>query len=160
MPQPFYVEISGEKQGKIDGDVDQKDRENMIRGYSFENRSTIPRHEDTGRPQGVCTHHPVYFTKQVDKSSAALWKAMSSGERVDARFDFYEIAPDGQNKNHYSIALKEGIIVEMQTLQSDTKDAIGLQADGIRERLGLVFKEIEWKHHDSGTSATSKWTER
>lgn len=159
MANAFYIKITGETQGEISGDVDQEGREGMVRGYSFSNCTTIPRHSDTGQPTGTRTHHPIVFSKHVDGASPMLWAAMTRGERLkEVIFDFYKISPTGENTNYYSVRLKQAIIVEMQTELSDTSGASGIQAEEIREHLHLTYREIEWEHKDAGTMAADSWT--
>ena len=84
MANAFYISITGETQGEIKGDVEQESREGMMRGYSFSNSTTIPRHADTGQPSGTRTHHPIVFSKHVDRSSPMLWQAVCTGESLDS----------------------------------------------------------------------------
>lgn len=158
MANAFYVSINGETQGQIKGDVEQEGREDTIRGYSFTNSSTIPRHVDTGQPSGTRTHHPVSFSKHVDAASPLLWQAMTTGERLDeVTFDFYKIDPKGENTNYYSVTLRNAIIVEMQTELMDTAGATGTQAEDIREHLNMTFQEIEWEHKEAGAMTSDSW---
>lgn len=158
MANAFYIKITGETQGEIKGDVEQEGRDGMIRGYSFSNSTTIPRHADTGQPTGTRTHHPIVFSKHVDNSSPLLWGAMVRGERLsEVVFDFYKISPTGENTNYYSVRLEDAIIVEMQTELMDTSGATGIQAEEIREHLHVTYKTIEWEHKDAATMATDSW---
>ncbi|MCA8956194.1 MAG: type VI secretion system tube protein Hcp [Planctomycetes bacterium] len=158
MANAFYVHIEGATQGKLDGDVDQEGREKMIRGYRFESRSTIPRHADTGQPTGTRTHHPLVFSKHVDRSSPQLWQAMTSGESLKVvRFDFYRINESGENEKYYSITLSEAIVVEMKSELEDTSKATDLQAEEMREYVSLTFKKIQWEHLIESTAAADDW---
>lgn len=158
MPFPFYVQIEGATSGPIKGDVDHEGREGMIRGYTFSSATSIPRHPDTGQPTGTRAHHPIVFTKHVDKSSPMLWQAMTSGERLTSvRFDFYRINNMGKNENYYSIVLKDAIIVEMQSALVDNNGASGLDSVDMREHLHLTFRRIEWENKVDGTMAANDW---
>ena len=158
MANAFYVSIKGATQGDIIGDVQQEGREDTIRGYSFSNSTTIPRHVDTGQPSGTRTHHPVTFSKHVDPASPLLWQAMTTGESLEeVTFDFYKIDPKGENTNYYSVTLRNAIVVQMSTELADTAGAVGTQAEDIREHLQLTFQEIEWEHKDNGTMSSDSW---
>lgn len=158
MANAFYVSIKGATQGDINGDVQQEGREDTIRGYSFSNSTTIPRHVDTGQPSGTRTHHPVTFSKHVDAASPLLWQAMTTGESLEeVVFDFYKIDPRGENTNYYSVTLRNAIIVQMSTELADTAGAVGTQAEDIREHLHLTYQEIEWEHKDAGTMTSDSW---
>ncbi|MEO1695784.1 MAG: type VI secretion system tube protein TssD [Planctomycetota bacterium] len=158
MANAFYIKVNGETQGELKGDVEQENREGMIRGYSFSNSTTIPRHADSGQPTGTRTHHPVVFSKHVDCSSPLLWQAMTKGERLtEVVFDFYKISPSGENTNYYSVRLQNAIIVEMQTELMDTSGATGTQSEEVREHLHLTYETIEWENKDAGTMSTDSW---
>ena len=158
MASAFYVTINAESQGPIKGDVVQVGRKDSIRGYSFSNSTTIPRHKDTGQPTGTRTHHPIVFSKHVDRSSPQLWQALTTGERLsDVTFDFYQINPSGENLNTYSVTLRNAIIVEMQSELTDTSGVTGIQSEEVREHLHVTYEEIEWEHKEAGTMATDSW---
>ena len=158
MANAFYIYIEAEKQGKIDGDVEQEGREASIRGYRFSSMTKIPRHESTGQPTGNRTHYPVIFTKHADKSTPLLWQAMTTGERLTSvKFDFYRINQQGENENFYSVTLYDAMIVEMETDLADTSTTVDTMADEIREHLHLTFRRIEWEMHVDGTAAANDW---
>lgn len=158
MANAFYVTITGTSQGEIKGDVRQEGREDTIRGYAFTNATTIPRHVDTGQPSGTRTHHPVNFSKHVDEASPLLWQAMTTGETLEeVIFDFYKIDANGENKNYYSVTLRNAIIVEMRTSLEDTSTATGTQAEDIREYIDITYQEIVWEHKDAGKMTSDSW---
>lgn len=158
LANPFYIHIEGATQGKIDGNVDQAGREKMIRGYRFESRTTIPRHTDTGQPTGTRTHHPLMFSKHVDRASPLLWGAMTTGESLGiVRFDFYRINEEGKNEKFYSVTLRDAIIVDMRSELQDTSTASGTESEEMRESVYLTYRRIEWEHHIDSTAAADDW---
>ncbi|TVQ33628.1 MAG: type VI secretion system tube protein Hcp [Phycisphaeraceae bacterium] len=154
----FYVTITNSRGQQIKGDVEQEGREETIRGYAFSNRTTIPRHKDTGQPTGNRTHHPIVFSKHVDLSSPLLWEAMTRGETLQkVQFDFYMINKNGENERIYSITLEDAIIVEMQSEKADTAQATGTQAEDMREQLHFTYRTITWEHHGSTHTTSDSW---
>ena len=161
MANTFYIKIDGATQGTIEGDCTQAGRENLIVGYKFVERTTIPRHSDTGQPTGSRVHHPICFTKHVDKASPKLWQAMTTGERLGTvRFDFYKINEEGTNENFYSIELEQAIIVEMQSELKDTAATTDTVADEMLEHVYLTYRKIRWIHILDTVEAEDDWNQR
>jgi len=161
MANTFYVKIEGATQGAIQGDCVQTGREDLIVGYKFEERSTIPRHADTGQPTGSRVHHPIRFTKHVEKSSPKLWQAMTTGERLPVvRFDFYKINEEGVNENYYSIELEQAIIVEMAAELKDTAETTETLAEEMLEHVALSYRKIRWIHNIDTVEAEDDWNQR
>ena len=158
MANPFYIKITGEKQGEFTGDVDLEGREGMILGYRFENSVSVPRDTNTGQATGKRVHKPIRFTKHVDGSSPLLWMALVRSESLtEVIFDFYRINASGENVNYYSVQLKNAQVVQMSTDLADTAQAVGLESDLTREHVELTYQEIIWEHKDAGTMSQDQW---
>ena len=72
MPMPAHMNLTGEKQGNIDGSCDMKGREKTILVYSMNHDIHIPRDPQSGLASGKRIHGPLSIVKEDDKSSPKL----------------------------------------------------------------------------------------
>jgi type VI secretion system secreted protein Hcp len=80
MPFSAYLTVEGKVQGKINGSVTQKGRENSILVHSFDNEILVPQDPATGQVTGKRQHDPIVILKEIDKSSPLLWRALVNNE--------------------------------------------------------------------------------
>src|SRR5271167_2435873 len=71
-----YLKLNGSKQGEIKGSVTQKGREGKIMVIAANHEVVSPTDSITGLPTGKRQHKPFRITKDVDRSSPLLYKAM------------------------------------------------------------------------------------
>lgn len=71
-----YLKLKGQKQGDVKGSVTQKGRENKIMVIAVSHEVVSPRDMASGLPSGKRQHKPFLVTKELDKSSPLLYKAL------------------------------------------------------------------------------------
>jgi type VI secretion system Hcp family effector len=58
------------------------------------------------------THHAIFITKNVDKSSPLLAQALSSKEEINCAISFYRVSSFGLQEKLYSISINGGVVAD------------------------------------------------
>jgi type VI secretion system secreted protein Hcp len=133
----LYIEIDG---NVVQGDsyVSSLERENLIPIQSIT--------QEMVRESGSTTHKLIVITKEIDRSSPLLFKALSNDEPVNkAEFRFYRpsISGIGTEEHYYTITLESGRIVSMMTY-TDTIEPYHF------EEISISFNSITWTDEING----------
>jgi type VI secretion system secreted protein Hcp len=157
-----YMTIRGQKQGTITGSVTQKGHESSILIHSFSHEIDSPRDPASGLPTGKRMHKPVYFLKEVDKSSPLLWNALTSNENltsVEIQFWAPGVAAAGgvaTDKQIYTVSLTNASIASMlQSMPSNVDPSTAKLT--LQEEITLTYQKIEWTWNDGGVTASDDW---
>lgn len=154
MGNLIYLTLEGKNQGLISSSCGTKEsignkyqlgRENQIFIYSVQHLFT----KDLN-----AQHHPVVFTKPVDRSSLLLAQSIMENETLKAKFDFYRTAEQGGIERYYSISLTGASIISLKIdyPHSLTGDRLFPQ-----EVIALNYQTIDIEHLLSATSTTGYW---
>jgi type VI secretion system Hcp family effector len=108
------------------------------------------------REQNVI-HHPLAFTKPIDKSSPLLCVAISTNEPLTAIFSIYRTNPAGVLEDFYGIKLTDATLVDVSCTFPNSLENNSLIPS---ERVLLRYKSISWEHKIAGTSGYSIWDDR
>lgn len=154
---PFHVEVTGEKQGKIQGSCQMKGREGTIVGLRFQYTASIPTDAQTGMTTGKPRHQPVVITKEFDKSSPKLMKAFVTGEHMkEVRIKFYSIDKAGKEEHYYTITLEDGIIQSVRQYPN-VLDPNELLRSRDLEDISFTFKKIKFTWEEGGITSEDTW---
>ena len=157
MPMPAYMELTGETQGKIEGSVEQKGRENSILIDAMEHEIYIPREPQAGSPTGVRVHNPLIVTKVFDKSSPKLYQALCTGEHMtEVVIKWYRIAPTGQEEHYFTTTLEDAIVVSMKPNMPNCIDPT-MEAFSHMEDVAFTYKKVSWTWEPDGIEAEDDW---
>lgn len=103
------------------------------------------------------SHHPVVFTKPIDKSSPLLGVAISSNESLEVLFEFYRTNASGAQELYFTILLTDATISDISGSHPHSSTHSGAQP---QETISLKYKSITWNHIIAGTSGYSIWDDR
>ncbi len=162
MAPNAYMTIKGQKQGTITGSVTQKGHENTILIHSFSLEIDSPRDPASGLPTGKRMHKPLYFLKEVDKSSPLLWNALSNNENltsVEIQFWAPGVAAAGgvaMEKQIYTVTLTNASIASMLQSMPNNLDP-ARAALPLQEEITLTYQKIQWIWNDGGVTASDDW---
>ena len=161
MALPGYLTLKGQKQGDIKGSVTQRGREGSILVLAFTLEIVSPRDSQSGLPTGKRQHKPIVITKEIDRSSPALWTALVNNENM-TEFTLGLWAPGtgthaGQEVQYYTIKLTNASIASIVEFLPDTEDPVQ-EKFSARENVSFVYQKIEWTWTDGGITATDNWT--
>ena len=136
-----YLTIKGEKQGTIKGSVTQKGREGWIAVYAADHEILSPRDAATGLASGKRQHKPISITKEIDKSTPLLHKALVSNENLkEVVLRFFAATPNGMETNNYIIKLNNAHIISIQLDMQLNKTEPGLNYRSWNILLLLIKK--------------------
>jgi type VI secretion system secreted protein Hcp len=159
MAMPLHMELTGLKQGKIEGSCDMRGREGSIYIYSLQHNINIPHHTggvggEASLAIGKRVHNPLVVEKQTDKASPKLYMALTTGEHFsDVTIKWYRINKQGKEEHYFTTKLEEAIIIDMSPAFSSVGDGAHL------ETMSFAYKKIIWTWVVDGIEATDAWTE-
>ncbi|WP_274719797.1 Hcp family type VI secretion system effector [Xenorhabdus bovienii] len=152
MSHIIYLSLKGKKQGLISagcstpesiGNRYQAGRENEIQVLSVSH--TVSRDQNAH-------HHPVSFTKPIDKSSPLLAMSIDGNELLEAVFLSYRTSQMGQLEAFYEIKLTGATIVDFAC---HYPHSINSNDQIPYETVQLDYKSISCRHLIAGTSGYS-----
>ncbi len=142
------LEIQGDDQGHIEGEMTFIDERDMIEIMSFASSVYMQYDPATGRPSGRVSHAPIIITKNFDRASVPMTQALLTAENLsDVRIRFWQ---SSQTPIHYyTISLRNAALVSV--------DQAGSEIDRPYETWGLVFEQITWIDELTNTEVTDTW---
>jgi type VI secretion system secreted protein Hcp len=146
-----YLIMKGSKQGEFKGSVTQKGRENTIMVIAVDHQVR----NDRGKVHGVYT-----ITKELDKSSPLLYRALTTGETM-ASFELQFWTPrvggaiggGGTEYQHYTVKLTNARIVDMKFKMLNNKNP-ELMRYAEFEEVSFTYESISWTWNDGGITTT------
>lgn len=157
-----YLKLTGKKQGQIKGSVTQKGRENTIMIIAVSHEIVSPRDIATGQATGKRMHKPFVITKELDKSTPLLYKALVTNENLsEFNLDFWQpnvtaSGGAGVEKQHYSVKLTNAKISDIRFTMLNNKNP-ELTRYAEYEEISFVYEKIEWTWKEGGITATDDW---
>jgi len=164
MPNPFYVAITGVKQGEIFG-AGSWPGEDIIKGheketllYSFLHEVASPRDSATGQATGKRQHKPVRFVKRKDKASPQLYQALCENENLTkVVFKWYRPKVRASGEEHfYTVELKNASVTEIEDVLPDTLEQ---SSSTPRETVQMTYQSITWTWVLTGLTSYDDWTD-
>lgn len=149
-----YLKLKGAKQGDIKGSVVQKGAEGSIAvlsvSHEISNSSTSTGGKaSTNRRQ----HKPLVITKELDRSTPLLYKAMATGEQLTSvELTVYGTSEKGLSKPIYTVKLTNATISRIRVMSEGEGDA----ARDVNE-VSFTYEKIEWTWTDGGITAMDDW---
>lgn len=165
MPIPAYLSITGVKQGLITagtftqdsvGSSYQEGHEDQILVQAFSHQVIIPRDPQSGQPTGQRVHKPLMISKVFDKSSPLLFSALTSGEEVTCRLEWFRTSSAGAQEHYFTIELEGATLVDIQSRMPSCQDPNNAHFTHL-EDVHFTYRKIVWTHEVSGTSGSDDW---
>jgi type VI secretion system secreted protein Hcp len=152
-----YLTAIGQKQGQLKGGVTQKGREGSIAVYAVDHEILSPRDAASGLPTGKRQHKPITITKEIDKATPLLLKALVTNEVLtEVILKFFSANPNGVETNNYIIKLTNATIASVHTGMENNKLEPGLKLP-VLEQVSFVYQKIEWTWVDGGITTGDDW---
>lgn len=148
MAIPIYLWLYDDVGNLIKGSVDVSDRKHSIEIIALRHMVELPTDNNTGVITGIGVHEPISFDKEIDSSSAYLYKALTTGKNLkSAEFKYYRINYAGQEEHYFSIILEKVKIESITSLMYDIKDSYGKIKNHL-ECIDLGYEKITWHYAD------------
>lgn len=101
-----YLWLKDDGGADIRGSVDVAGREGSIEILGLNHGVTLPTDNATGKPTSTREHSSYSFDKEIDASSPYLYKAVTSGQKLQsAEVKFYRINDAGQETEYFSAVM-------------------------------------------------------
>src|SRR5262249_26110631 len=89
---------------------------------------------------------PVVIRKFTDSSTPLLYRALVTGQSVNAALKFFRNNPDGKGENYYNVTLKVGHIASIDAYSPDNQSADGSVRTALpMEEVSFTFSSITWQ---------------
>lgn len=158
-----YLKLKGQKQGDVKGSVTQKGRENKIMVIAVSHEVVSPRDMASGLPSGKRQHKPFLVTKELDKSSPLLYKALCTNENItEWELQFWTtqmtgaIGGAGIERQHYTVKLTNAKICDIKFSMLNNKNP-DLMRYAEYEEIAFTYQKISWTIVDGGITAQDDW---
>ena len=156
---PFYVTITGAKQGAFKGESTNAKHTQSIEGLGFSFDTQTPVDPTTGQASSKRQHSPITITKEWGAASPQLLQALTTNEVLTSVvFEFVFTSPTGVEQAFQTITLTNATVVEQRRYINYPPLAHGGQSDRQElEEISFVFQKIELTDTAGGTTATDDW---
>ena len=145
-----YLKLKGQKQGDIKGSVVRKGQEGAIAVIAVSHEIISPRDPASGLATGKRQHKPFTFTKELDRSTPQLYKALVTGEVLPEVELVVFSSSDKQSKTPiYTVKLSNATISEIRFVTP--KD--GPEA----HEISLTYQKITWTWVEGNITADDDW---
>src|SRR4051812_39871910 len=159
-----YLRMKGQKQGEIVGSVTQKGRERSIMVIAAEHEVLSPRDAASGAATGKRMHKPFVITKEIDKSTPALYQALVTNE-VLSGWELQFWAPSGgvagggagAEVQRYTVRLTNASISDIRFHMLNNKHA-DLVKYAEYEEVAFTYERIEWIWTDGKITPADGWS--
>lgn len=160
MPIPAYLWLKDDGGALIRGSVDVQDRESSVEVIGFSHAITLPVDSQTGKATGKRTHAPISFEKDFDSSSPYLFKAVTTGQKLQsAEFKWYRINDAGQEQEYYNMLLEGVTVISFNPGMPNTKMS-GMSGANHTESISLMYEKITHRYCDGNIQHSDSWNER
>jgi type VI secretion system secreted protein Hcp len=109
--------------------------------FGLSHEIVSPRDPASGLASGKRQHKPFVITKQLDKSSPLLLKALVSNETLTSVL-IGLLKPNGD---------------PLATIKLTNAQLSDYRANGLTEHWSFVYQKIEWTYVDGGVTAEDDW---
>ncbi|WPO98712.1 Hcp family type VI secretion system effector [Pseudomonas sp. HR96] len=160
MAIPVYLWLKDDGGSPLKGSVDVQGRQGSIEVLALDHALSIPTDNNSGKLTGTRIHEPLRFTKEVDASSAYLYKAVSTGQSLhSAEFKYYRIDDNGQEVEYFNKLLEGVKVVKVAPKMHDIKDPSKHKHNHLEE-IELRYEKITWLFLDGTIKHSDAWNER
>ena len=152
-----YLRLKGDTQGDIKGSVARKGREDSILVIAADHEVESPRDAASGLPTGKRQHQPFVITKEVDKASPLLMKALVENENIgEWKLEFWRASSKGKREHFYTVELRNASISNIQFEMLNNKYPENKQHRE-REHISFCYQKIIVRWEDGGIEAEDDW---
>jgi type VI secretion system secreted protein Hcp len=157
-----YLKLKGTTQGEIKGSVTQKGREGKITVIAVNHSIVAPRDAASGLPSGKRQHKPFVITKELDKSSPMLYKALTQNENISEwKLEFFTpqisaAAGKGSEVQHYTVELTNANIASIDFVMLNNRDP-DLMKYVEYEEVAFTYQKIVWTWNEGGITGEDDW---
>ena len=159
MAYEFYMQIEGQKQGKLKGESTREAWKDWAPCYYIEYSANVPTDRDRGTAAGAVRHMPITVSKEWGASSPQIFTALCTNEVLKkVTFSFTHRNKDGTEEVYYTIVLVNAVITEYKQYTPEASKTEHQQMTTKElENVSFRFQQITVTHKVAKTEATFNW---
>lgn len=160
MSVPAYLWLYNKSGSLIQGGSQVLGREGAIEMQSFNHGLHIPYDHNFGRLTGTRVHDQLSISKEFDKATPYLYRAVSTGEPLQkAIIKWYQINETGIEEEFMHFILDNVKIVAVTPVMHNFKSTSGLN-NNPTESISLAYEKITWLYLDGNIQFSDSWNQR
>jgi type VI secretion system secreted protein Hcp len=160
MSVPAHLWLYNQSGSLIPGDSLVTGREGSIEMQSFNHGVHIPYDHSFGRLTGTRVHDQLSITKEFDKATPYLYRAVSNGEPLQkAIIKWYRINAAGIEEEFMHFIMENIKVVGITPVMHNFKSSSGLSCNPT-ESISLAYEKITWLYLDGNIQFTDSWNQR
>ncbi|WP_428944501.1 type VI secretion system tube protein TssD [Pantoea sp. FN060301] len=154
MAIPVYMFMYDEGGNIIKGSVDVSGREHSVEVLGLHHSVSMPTDNHSGKITGNRNHLPFLIEKELDFSSAYLYKALTTGETLKSiELKYYRINDSGYEEEYFNTLLENARVVNVMPVMFDVKD-IAKEKFNHMEVVEFRYEKITWHYLDGNIKYT------
>ncbi|MCG5071920.1 Hcp family type VI secretion system effector [Paraburkholderia tagetis] len=157
MAVPLHLWLKDEGGADIRGSSEVIGREGSIEVLSLSHGVHTPTDGSTGKLMGTRIHRPLTIEKEVDRSSALLYRAVACGSTLQSgELSFYRTNDAGIEQAYFTIYMKNVKVVGISPRVLNIKEAPSQHRNHF-EIIELRYEEITWRYADGNVTFKDAW---
>ena len=127
--------------------LERTQEEEIIQFFTFEHKLDTQAKPEGDHADAQHKHKPIVITKETDKFTPALYKALCSDEQIKtAKFSWFAtLGSKNEEQQVYSVTINNAKIVAIETSMPDTRET----AEGhinLSEKITFAYEKITWAY--------------
>lgn len=152
-----FMTMTGQSQGRIDGEITQVGREKQHRLLAYSHEIVSPRDPASGQATGKRQHQPFRIVKLINQGSPMLLTAMKNNEALtEVVVDIWTPSATGREEKLFTYTLKNARIVSLRPWMPNKSDT-SAQPYPPAEEIAFVYESIKITFHNGGIESTDDW---
>lgn len=154
MAIPVYMFMYDDGGNVIKGSVDVSGREHSVEVLGLHHSVSMPTDHFSGKITGNRNHLPFLIEKELDFSSAYLYKALTTGETLKSvELKYYRINEAGYEEEYFNTLLENARVVNVMPVMFDVKN-IAKEKFNHMEVVEFRYEKITWHYLDGNIKYT------
>ncbi|CAG4893372.1 MULTISPECIES: type VI secretion system tube protein TssD [Paraburkholderia] len=157
MAVPLHLWLKDEGGADIRGSSSVAGREGSIEVLSLTHGIHTPTDGNTGKLMGTRSHRPITIEKEIDRSSALLYRAVVCGLTLQAgELKFYRTNEAGREEAYFTMSMKNIKVVGMSPRVPNIKETASAHRNHF-EIVELMYEEVTWTYADGNMVFKDGW---
>lgn len=159
MAVPLHLWLKDDGGADIRGSSEVLGREGSIEILSLSHGLNMPADGHTGKLTGTRTHRPLTVEKEIDRSSALLYRAVACGLTLQSgELGFYRANEAGLEEAYFTILMKNVKVVGISPRVLNIKEAANQHRNHF-EVVEFRYEEITWNYTDGNMIFKDAWND-
>jgi type VI secretion system secreted protein Hcp len=155
---PLHLWLKDDGGADIRGSSEVFGREGSIEVLSLIHGIHLPTDNQTGKLMGCRSHRPLTIEKEIDRSSALLYRAVARASTLQSgQLKFYRVTDAGEEEAYFTISMKNLKVASVSPKVLNIKEADSQHRNHF-EIVEFRYEEITWTYADGNMVFTDAWS--